>query len=311
MSKKFSHLYDTFLIRPANSVFDNEFRKVILEKFPWKTWFDVNYPAMNKQQDEYLKYYPEWIASSKLNQITGLEQFPYRHLINGVTQMLDEFHFQALKSGKKIRLYRGEYPYNREVIDWNWDKDFIDDRPLEKGDAVIISCPFSATGNKPAQWDFLLDQCYSLNIPVAVDCAFFGTCGNIQMDLSHPSIERVAFSLTKGLGTGYYRSGIEFSKDHKGHLAIQNDWYHNLHLNAAIGLFLMQEFSPDYLFNKYRKAQEDACADYGIDPTPCIHLATGGKDWKYFQRDQTVNRIGIKFAVKKKYKELMVRMHSQ
>ena len=302
MSKAFSHLYNTLLIRPAYSLFDQEFRKRILEKAPWEHWFDKGYPDMQNCQDDYLNRYPEWIVSSKLNQFHGLEKFPNRHLINGVTQMLDEFHFQCLRKGRKIRFFRGEYPYNKSVLSCE-PEDFIDDHPLQKGDAVIISCPFSAVGDIHPKFDWLLDECHKLNIPVAVDCAFFGTCGGISVDLSHPCIERVAFSLTKGTGSGNYRSGIEFSKDHEGHIAIQNDCHHNLHLNAAIGLFLMNEFSPDYIFKKYRKAQKAACLKYDLKPTACIHLALGGEGWEYFHRDETVNRVGIRKIVQKEYKE--------
>ena len=303
MSKSFSHLYNTLLIRGAYSLFDQEFRKRILEKAPWKRWFDEDYPEMPKCQDEYLDRYPEWIASSKLNQFYGLETFPNKHLINGVTQMLDEFHFQCLKKGRRLRFFRGEYPYNQNAVGGGPENFIDEDHPLQKGDAVIISCPFSATGDIHTKFQWLMDECHSLNVSVAVDCAFFGTCGGISVDLSHPCIERVAFSLTKGTGSGNYRSGIEFSKDHEGHIAIQNDWHHNLHLHAAIGLFLMNEFSPDYIHSKYRSAQEAACLKYGLTPTPCIHLALGGEGWEYFNRDEIVNRVGIRRIVQKEYKE--------
>ena len=302
MSAAFSHLYNTLFIRGAYSLFDQEFRKCFLKKAPWEHWFDKGFPDMQSYQDDYLDRYPEWIASSKLNQFHGLENFPNRHLINGVTQMLDEFHFQCLKKGRKIRFFQGEYPYNQNAIGGNQES-FIENHPLQKGDAVIISCPFSATGDVHPKFNWLLDKCNKLNIPVAIDCAFFGTCGGISVNFNHSCIERVAFSLTKGTGSGNYRSGIEFSKDHEGHIAIQNDWHHNLHLNAAIGLFLMNEFSPDYIFKKYRETQKAVCLKYGLEPTACIHLALGGKEWEYFNRDGVVNRVGIRRAVLKEYKE--------
>jgi hypothetical protein len=82
----------------------------------------------------------------------------------------------------------------------------------------------------------MLDEAYELRIPVFVDMAWFGTCKNIDIDLSHPAIEEVAFSTTKGLCTGDYRSGIRFShhgiidytsQARKDRLALQSDWSHD------------------------------------------------------------------------------------
>ena len=101
----------------------------------------------------------------------------------------------------------------------------------------------------------MFDQAYQLNVPVFVDMAWFGTCKGIDIDLSHPAIQEVAFSTTKGLCTGNYRSGIRFSRHgtieydsdkRKDRLALQADWSHGCHLNARISLELMHNFSPDH-----------------------------------------------------------------
>ena len=42
-----------------------------------------------------------------------------------------------------------------------------------------------------------------------VDCAWFGTCFDIDINLDEP-IQMVAFSTTKGLSCGNWRSGITF-----------------------------------------------------------------------------------------------------
>ena len=66
----------------------------------------------------------------------GLDTFNYRFPSVGVTQSLDEFHYFIFEHGLKLRMFKGEYPYNRDVHPFEWN-DFIDNRPLEKGDAVV------------------------------------------------------------------------------------------------------------------------------------------------------------------------------
>ena len=199
-------------------------------------------------------------------------------------------------------MYRGEYPYNRDCTAFDWEKDFIDDQPLRSGDAVLISLPFSGSGDVHPQWDGLLAACEKLEIPIFVDCAFFGTCGGVQVDLNHPNILFVAFSTTKGLSCGSYRSGILFSKEPGGHLSVQTQWHHGIHLNSSIGLYLMKNYSPDYLYNKYRSAYIKACEHFELAPTKCVHLALGNQDWDAFTRDGVFNRVGMRNAVKAQFK---------
>ena len=299
--KEFADLYDRFLIRSANSVYDPAFAEAICAA-PLREWFEND---MFSCQEEYGRRYLAWILSSRHNRFAGLESFPFRYLVNGVTQSLDEFHFRHRR--RKIVMARGEYPYNRDVLggDFTYGEDFIDERGLREGDALILSCPFSATGDRHPRMDEWLDRAADLGVPVLIDCAFFGTCGGVEARLDHPAVEAVAFSLTKGLGTGVFRSGLEFSRVSTGHVKIQNDWSHNLLGNARIGIHLMDLFPPDYIYDKYRAAQLGTCARYGLQPSKTIHLALGGEGWEYFSRDKVCNRIGIKNAVAQEYKRLL------
>jgi hypothetical protein len=252
--------------------------------------------------EEYLSFYPKWIASSQNNRVLGLESFPYRFISLGCTQAIDEFHFWCQVNKLRLRLYRGEYPYSRDCVPFNWEKDFLDEHPLERGDAVIISLPFSATGDKHQDWEHLLLECEKLEIPIFVDLAYFGTCSGIEVDLNHPAIRFAAFSTTKSLSCGSYRNGLLFSKERGGHMDVQTQWHHGIHLNCSMGLHLMKNFSPDYLYNKYQASYHKACERLGLQPTTCVHLALGDKDWDYFNRDGLVNRVGVRNAVKAEFK---------
>jgi hypothetical protein len=289
--------------RNGNSIYNGEFLSYLIDN-------DIINSSLKKGvrcEQDYVEEYTRWIDSSELNSITGLDSFNYRFPSIGVTQSLDEFHYFILENGLRLRMFRGEYPYNRDVHVWSYD-DFIDDKPLAKGDAIIISCPFSGTGSIHSQMSKTLDEAYDLKVPVFVDMAWFGTCKGIDIDLSHPAIQEVAFSTTKGLCTGDYRSGIRFSRHggieyesikRKDRLALQADWSHSCHLNNRISLELMKNFSPDYQWTKYSKAQGKVCATYGLTPSNCLHIALGDRQWDQFHRDQLYNRINIGKVVKR------------
>jgi len=294
--------------RNGNSIYNGEFAAHLLNKGFLN---EVLKSGNLNCQEEFVDFYPTWIESSELNTIQGLDSFNYRFPSVGVTQSLDEFHYFILEQGLRLRMFRGEYPYNRDVHPWSYD-DFIDDKPLAEGDAVVISCPFSGTGSQHQKMTEMFDQAQELKVPVFVDMAWFGTCKGIDIDLSHPAIEEVAFSTTKGLCTGNYRAGIRFSRHgtieydsdaRKDRLALQADWSHGCHLNTQISLELMRNFTPDHQWNKYHTAQQQVCETYSLTPSNCIHIALGDRQWDQFHRDQQYNRVNIGKVVKRVYEQ--------
>jgi hypothetical protein len=292
-----------FFSKTGNAIYNDEIRTYLLSQI--QNIFSQNEFANMQCQHEYIDTFINWIKTSRLNKVDGLETFHHKVISLGVTQALDQFHYKILKSRKKLRLFRGEYPYNRDVHPFDWSKDFIDDRPLEKGDAVVISCPFSATGGVHPRMGEVLEESLRLEIPIFVDLAWYGTCGGLSIDLSHPAISEVAFSLTKGLTCGNYRSGIRLSRGSREAFGIQDrldlqfEWNHGIHLNTKIGILLMQKFSPDTQYNKFREAQMRVCDEFGLEPSLCVHIATGGENWSTFSRDGIYNRVNLRDAIKK------------
>ena len=289
----FSRLFGNYLGTSGNSAKVRAFRNYLKELLNENKIFSSSLDV----QDEFLTFYPTWIESSKLNTVIGLDTFPYKFVSLGTTQTLDWFIFNALSEKRTIRFFRGEYPYNRDIFNFDFNNNFIDDRPLEKGDTVIISAPFSGTGNMHEEYDNLMITCNELDIPVMVDCAWFGTCYDMDIKLNYDCIKVVAFSTTKGLNAGDYRAGIAFSKWNYGPLAIQTQWHHGIHLNLYLSLALMKEFSPDTVPNLYKDIQYDVCNWYNLQPSKTVHITTtldDSPDWDYFLRDGVYVRVNIK-----------------
>ena len=250
-------------------------------------------------QDKFLEEYTNWIKKSKLNSFTGLDYFPNKFISLGVTQAIDDYILFCFKKNLKLRMFKGEYPYARESSDILKNNKEIDDFKLLPGDAVLISCPFSATGDKHPNWDWLVDECTRLSIPIFVDCAFFGTCRDIVVDFSFDCFDTISFSPTKGLNCGNFRTGISFTK-RKGKdctLDILQQWHHGIHMHTALALELLKKYGPDTIPDRYTEIQKQVCDYYELTPTKTIHLALGNNEWSYFNRDNICNRIGIKFPI--------------
>lgn len=282
----------SFVSNKTFAIYDPAFTSALAE-IPWADW--VRSPNPFRCREEFLDFYPRWIASSRKNSVKGLEQFSNKHLINGTTQTFDEVYFKY--ADKRLRLFRGEYAYHRRVAK-KWL--FIEDEPLAKGDYLIISAPFCSTGDVHPQMSEVLKECENLQLPVVIDCAYFGTCHNFHLDVSSPSIESVNFSLTKGLGVGDMRSGIRFSniKD-TNPICQHNDYNHTVLLAAKIGIYMMSKFSPDYIADRYADFQQEVCAMMpGLQPTNCMHLALGDETWSPYKVDGKYNRVGIRELIR-------------
>ena len=294
--KQFHHLYDNYLIKPANSIMHNPFRLFLLENNLFEPVLTNKVPI--DVQDEFLDLYPKWIQSSNLNSFKGLDSFPYRYVSLGVTQSIDDFVIYCLKNNKRIRFLKGEYGYAREISSYEIQP-LIDDHELVSGDAVVISCPFSATGDIHPRWDEIINTCNKKEIPVLVDCAFFGTCLDIFVDFDQPCIDTVAFSPTKGLNCGNLRTGMALSK-RKGKdcsLDILTEWHHGIHFHTYLAFNLMKNFGPDTIPTEYRDIQIKVCNHYGLTPTKTMHLGLGGTGWEHFNREGVSNRIGLRNAI--------------
>jgi hypothetical protein len=299
MSKEFEKLYTSYLGTTGNSTKISKCTQFLSNYVKENGWFNKDYDV----QEEFLEFYPKWIESSKTVKVQGLETFPYRFVSLGVTQTLDWFHLECARTKRRLRMLRGEYPYNRDVFDFSWDN-FIDDKPLERGDAVIISVPFSGSGNLHPMYDEIMETCNRLDIPVMVDCAWFGTCYDLEWTLDYDCIKVVAFSTTKGLQTGQFRSGICFSKWNHGSLSVQTEWHHGIHANVYAGLLLMKKFTPDTAYDLYKEHQKIVCNYFNLIPSHTIHVSLGDHNWNFFHRDKLYNRVNIRLPLLDSYQGL-------
>lgn len=220
---------------------------------------------------QFISTYTQWIQSTKNNSVLGLEQFSTVAFSAGTTEAFDKFYLKH--HDRRFRCLRGEYIYH--VLSWQqqhrpWA--YLDDEPLTPGDAVVISLPFADTGNCHEFYTKqFLDQCVELDVPVLLDCAFFGICGGVEFDFDHPAIQEICFSLSKTFPVSTLRIGVRYSRHNDGDsLLIYNDTQYINRFGAAVGTVLMNLQTPDETFDRYRSQQLHWCNIHSLAPSNTV-----------------------------------------
>lgn len=211
----------------------------------------------------FLEKYLSWISSTKNNRLKGLDRFPYRSFSNGTTESFDKFYIRH--RDRKITVLKDEYLYHRLYAEAK-DVELIG---LNKNSAVILSAPFCRTGDIHPLTEEILTICDEKNIPVLIDSAYYGLCGDLEFNFDHPCIEDIAFSLSKPFGVSYLRIGMRLSKVRDSLVDFSQSGYVS-RLSAKVGEKLLDDFGPDYLYTKYRQTQLNFCAKLNIDPSPTV-----------------------------------------
>jgi hypothetical protein len=241
----------------------------------------------------FLNKYKEWILSTVNNTVRGLDNFPYACFTNGTTEAFDKFY--AKHHTRCFRFFKGEFVYHKlSCRNNNYDWKYLEDGELDRNDVVIISMPFSDTGSKHCSLDNILSKCDALDIPVLLDCAYFGVCANLDFDLDHSCIKEVTFSLSKTFYSAYLRLGMRLTRvDDDDPLFVTNKMGYVNRLSAFIGLNLLNNFEPDYIYNTYRDRQLEYCNILNVEPSDCVLFGIGDDRWSDYNRDRETNRLSF------------------
>jgi hypothetical protein len=206
----------------------------------------------------------KWILGSKLNKLSGFEQFPYVNIINGCTQFIDNVYMKV-----QPQVLKGDYKYHHRLGNWGRLPG-----QLSPKTPLVIAMPFPSTGDVHTNMKEILDEAQDKGISVHVDGAWLTCCYGIDFDLSHPSIRSVGISLSKGLGLGWNRIGLRWSKDRSpDSISIMNEFHMELRMSSIVGNYILDNVQPDYLWNNYRELNAKVCKDFNLTPSKAIHMA--------------------------------------
>jgi hypothetical protein len=207
----------------------------------------------------------EWLITSKLNTLLGLETFNRVDIINGCTQFIDNLYMQG-----PVQVIKGDYRYHERL-----GNPYIRNvGSLISGVPLIIAMPFPSVGAVHVNMDELLNECLIKNIPVHIDSAWVTCCRDITFNFNHSAICSVGISLSKGLGLGWNRVGLRWTRNPvQDSVTIMNDFSMNLRAPAMIGLHFVRNLPQDYMWNTYGKTYYKVCNDFNLTPTKSIYLA--------------------------------------
>jgi hypothetical protein len=262
MKTKIAPEYDPKFLeteRPQPLV-DNQIESLIQEVMSGKLDKDIS----DQVYTNFKKEMTAWLLQSKLNTITGLDDFNRVDIINGCTQFIDTTYMNG-----PVQVLAGDYRYHTRLGNWYTYPGF-----LNQEKQLVLAWPFPSTGDTHEQITEILDEARDKGISVHVDGAWFTCCRGINFDVSHPAIRSVGISLSKGLGLGWNRIGLRWTKDTSADaVTIMNDFNMNLRAPAMIGLHFIRNLPADYLWNTHGEQYYKVCSDFDLTPTKSIYLA--------------------------------------
>jgi hypothetical protein len=196
---------------------------------------------------------------------------------------------------RRFRCYKGEYMYHRLAWRSYFDWLYIEEAPLHKNDAVVISLPFADTGDKHKNYHELMRKCSEMSIPVLVDCAYFGACRNVHIDVAYSCITDITFSLSKTFPVAYARIGMRYTReDNDDTMFVYHKINYNNKIGALIGLEYFKNFSPDYIPQKYLDKQLEFCNNLGVEPSKTVLFGIDyNSKYQEYNRGSNSNRLSF------------------
>ena len=239
---------------------------------------------------DFLNDYKEWIQQDK--KLAGLDGYQHVDFSAGTTETFHMFYMRHLD--RRLRLFKDEYFYHH-MIGRNYFKETSTLCPgtLKKNDLVVMSCPFSGTGNIPENFNEILTECDSLSVPVMLDLAYLNISDIKELDLGFKCITTVTTSLSKVFPVEKNRIGIRLERDLYDDPMVaynQNDYLNSD--SVAIGQKLIKKFDNMWLHDKYKDLQKTTCDEMGLTPSRCVIFGLGSKGtYDDYNRGGNFNRL--------------------
>lgn len=219
---------------------------------------------------DFIEQARKYFASSKRNNLVGLEQMSYIDVIIGCTHFIDNLILTHGLSG--LQIFEHDYKYYKRL---DPDLTFASIGSLNESKPVLIAAPFPGYLDLHCQWDEILSECLKKNIDIHIDACWMGAAKDITIDLTHPAIKSIAFSLSKSLGMHWNRVGLRFSKicNKNDSISIHNKFNMIPESIMHNALIAMQSINIDYLWDTYEEKHMDICKQLYLRPSKIVYAA--------------------------------------
>lgn len=217
-----------------------------------------------------------WLTQSSNYRLGNIDQFSYRAFSAGTQEAF--LNFYLVHHRRRFRVFRGDYWWHMDIwtklqLDWC----YIEDADLAPGDVVICSMPFALTGDQHPGFDWMIDQCNSIGIPVLLDFIYLANSKNaVDIDLAAPCIDEITFSFSKTFPVQCAKIAVRMRRQRpQDPMQMSNDENICNRLSAGLAWELTQKFAPDFMVRRYSAAQQAWCRHLGLTPTKVVHFALG------------------------------------
>jgi hypothetical protein len=208
----------------------------------------------------------EWIMRSKLNRLEGLSWFERCDIITGCTQAIDTQYMKG-----PVQIIKGDYRYHERL---NPKIEYIQRGGMQPNIPLIAAQPFPSTGDTFPDFFNFVEEAFYKNVPLHIDMAWLTCCKDIRMNVMQVQIKTAFVSLSKGLGLGWNRIGLRWTKDSEPDaITIMNDFNMVNKVPVMIGLHFIRNLPPDHLWTSHGHRYEKICRDFNLTPTKSIYLA--------------------------------------
>lgn len=228
-----------------------------------------NYAPVTLEQ--YVANWRNWITETQSKSIQGLELFSHGDYTCGTSQAFD--HFWLRHSQQRLVCFAGDFQYHSCLGKHLNFKVLNDPSELQKGDALILSCPFSDLGTVHPQQEKIIELCNNLSIPVCLDLAYWGISKNIHLDLTKADcVKEITCSLSKPFYTlENHRVGIRFTRDYVDDgISMINEVKMQNNYSMSLGVHYMQEFSADWNWQEFGSAHKHICKLNQFTPSDTV-----------------------------------------
>lgn len=248
---------------------------------------DITIPMQIEKYFNFIQLYDQWIHSSNQT-VKGLPGSPF--IVSGVTDALNQLYGLY----NKIGVFYGEYGYHEKVLGDRLTYDF------NEADCIVVSHPFCADGMHAKSQLRIADQ---YDVPIFVDCAYFGICHDIDFDFtSFKNIHSVCFSMSKTFGTGMNRVGLLYTKD-KFPVTVCSEFNYPLISQSILHYLPIQLKSPDWAFKTFKQKQIEVCKQLNLTPSNTIIFGLSNSDKYKKYRRGNINRVCISAMLNDKVRD--------
>ena len=219
-----------------------------------------------------IELHKDWVKS-----IIDLSEFPHAYVTSGATEAINHWR---MTDKRPWQYFKGDYQWP-QIISRNGSEN----KYLNSKEVLYVSNPACSTGN------FI--SLKNIDNPVILDCAYI-TATAIKKITVPKNTEQVMFSFSKGFGLIGQRCGLVYTKEPHPTLEPLNNVECFNYSSSKIMEAMMNNFTVDEMYNKYKDTQKEICDKYDLTPSDTYFVATSTDPfYKKLRRNENTARLCI------------------